>query len=124
MPDVFASPLAVEGDKRTNYQIIVGPKTPWPNTLTKARLAGIADGTSNTFLIVEAKTPVLWTQSQDLRFNGKEVPPLGGIFGPDFHAAMADATVHFFRRADYPDNMLIPFITATGGEAAAALPKD
>jgi hypothetical protein len=108
--------LAAEGDKRTYYQIIVGPKTIWPTGQTPLAMFKITDGASNTLAIVEAKTLVTWTQPEDLRFTGNTVPALGGIFAGDFHAALADGAVRYFQRSKLPDATIIALITATGGE--------
>jgi hypothetical protein len=64
-----------------------------------ARLpSSFADGTSNTFLVAEAAKPAVWTKPEDLVFNGKDVPELGGLFEGKFHAAMADGSVNRFRK--------------------------
>jgi len=116
MPGVFASPSGNPGEEnKTYYQIITGPRTAWPNDDTRPRLPGsYPNGTSNTFLIVEAETPVYWTQPEDLTFDGTNVPPLGGIFAGDFHAAMADASVRFIIRGEVPDEAIRASITASG----------
>jgi len=60
--------------------------------------ATFRDGTSNTFLIAEAAKPVIWTKPDDMIFDGKTVPALGGMFDGKFHAAMADGSVNRFRK--------------------------
>ncbi len=56
------------------------------------------DGTSNTFLCAEGAKPVVWTKPQDLEFDGKTVPALGGQFDGQFHAAFADGSVKRFKK--------------------------
>lgn len=64
-----------------------------------ARLvASFPDGTSNTFLAAEAAKPVVWTKPDDMEFNGKDVPALGGLFDGRFHAAMVSGDVRRFRK--------------------------
>jgi hypothetical protein len=124
MPDVFKSPLAAAGEKKTYYQIFFGDKAIWrPASLP--RTTSITDGTSYTILIVEAKEPVYWTGPGDISFNGKDVPPLGGIFNGDFNAVMADGKAYFFQRSNYRDESIVGLITAVGGENILEdLPKD
>jgi hypothetical protein len=121
MPAVFASPLAEDGTKLTYYQIIVGPKTPWPNNQARPRFTDFTDGTSNTFLIVEGKTAVYWTKPEDVTFNGIDVPPLGGIFAGEFNAAAADGSVGWYYNKFRPDQ-IIARITASGGEKIDQFP--
>ena len=52
---------------------------------------------------------------EDIVFIGNTVPPLGGVFGGSFCAAMADGSARFVR-SDRPENVLRALITATGGE--------
>jgi hypothetical protein len=128
MPAVFATPKGNAG-KNTFYQVITGPKTIWPDAAkTQARLTDITDGTTNTFLIVEAGTSVEWTRPIDVVYDGITTPQLGGIFHPDFCVAFADGSVGFVRRPGgthqpgmiLNDMTLRSLITATGGEAIAA----
>ena len=56
------------------------------------------DGTSNTFLCAEAAKPVIWTKPDDLIFNGKDIPALGGLFDGRFHALLGDGSVQRFRK--------------------------
>ncbi|HEV3005683.1 MAG TPA: hypothetical protein VGX78_14550, partial [Pirellulales bacterium] len=57
----------------------------------------IADGTSNTIMIVEADDDraVIWTKPEDLRVD-LEVPQagLGGLLRGKFLTAIADGSVH------------------------------
>jgi hypothetical protein len=57
-------------------------------------LADILNGSSNTFLVVEAGEPVPWTKPDDLVHDLKKpLPPLGGPQKTDFYAAFCDGTV-------------------------------
>jgi hypothetical protein len=64
----------------------------------KTVMASVTDGLSNTLLCVEAAKPVVWTKPDDLVFDGKEVPALGGIFDGKFHAVMCDGAVRRFKK--------------------------
>lgn len=77
--------------------------------------ASIPDGTSNTFLIVEAGNPVPWTKPEDLRYADDEpLPELGGLFPNVFHAAFADGSVHTLTK-NYNKKHLRYAITANDG---------
>jgi hypothetical protein len=117
MPEAFRSPIENPGDEtKTYYQLFTGPGTAWPNDSSKPKLpASYPDGTSNTLLIAEARTPVFWTQPEDIRVEATGVPKLGGIFGGDFNAAMADGSVHLFGR-EISAQRLRAYITPNGGE--------
>ena len=120
MPKVFASPREVEGQKpfTTFYQVFVGPKTEASFELArKVKLPGdFPDGTTSTFLIVEAKEPVPWTKPEDIPYSSKGLlPKLGGIFSDGFNAAMADGSVRFIKRTT-SENTLRALITPAGGD--------
>jgi hypothetical protein len=66
--------------------------------------------------VVEGGEAVPWTKPQDIPFDGKTVPKLGGLFADGFHAAMADGTVRFVPKgAD--ERAIRAAITPRGGEA-------
>jgi hypothetical protein len=116
MPKVFASPRGKPGEEnKTYYQVITGPKTVFDG-VPPYQLFKISDGTSDTFLVVEAKDPVDWTRPMDVGFDGANVPQLGGIFNGSFHAAMADGSVIYLTRGRLRDDTLKALITARGGE--------
>ncbi len=121
MPAVFASPRAKPGEeKKTYYQVFTGPKTLFPDDGKRMVYPGsFSDNPAETFLIVEAQTPVFWTEPVDLPYDGANVPPLGGIFDGDFHAATAtfqDATVVYIRSGSLRQETLKALITPAGGE--------
>jgi HEAT repeat protein len=124
----------------TYYQVFVGPDAPFQLQAPPARPAGappdltfggpsiarIADGTSNTFLMVEAGEPVPWTKPADLPYDAqKPLPKLGGLFPDGFHAAFFDAEVFFVPRT-VNEKVVRAFITSMGGEVVSRdddLPK-
>jgi hypothetical protein len=66
-------------------------------------LATIPDGTSNTLMVVEAGKPVIWTKPEDMPFEGKDVPLLGGMFDGAFTAVMGDGSARRFKKGIAPD---------------------
>jgi RNA polymerase sigma factor (sigma-70 family) len=80
------------------------------------RLLSIIDGASNTILLVEAGSPVVWTKPEDVPYDPKKpVPRLGGQFPSVFHVLMADTAARTLpRRID--ERTLRAAITPAGGE--------
>src|SRR5947209_411515 len=81
-------------DGMTYFQAFVGPGAAFEGT-TGLTFADFKDGTSNTFMIVEAWERVPWTKPEDLIFdpNGP-LPRLGGIMKDgSFRALFADGHV-------------------------------
>jgi len=76
----------------------------------------IADGTSNTFAVVEVAEPVPWTRPGELVYDPKgPLPKLGGLSRDGFYAGMMDGSALFYsNRID--ETTLRKFITANGGE--------
>ncbi len=75
---------------------------------------------SNTLLVAEAAKPVVWTKPEDLVFDGKDVPALGGLFDGRFHAAMGDGSVSRFRKGVDPATLRLLIDPADG----VPLPED
>jgi hypothetical protein len=120
MPTAYAAPAGLEAsDPTTTYfQVFTGPNTVFDGPRGKP-LTFITDGTSNTFLVVDAGTAVPWTKPEDLPFVPTgPLPKLGGRFNDGFHAALADGSVAFIRagRPCATDANLRAMITANGGE--------
>jgi hypothetical protein len=96
MPTLYA-PIRAKAEKGMTFYQAFGGSNGWLRPGGNLS-ASFPDGTSNTFLCAEAKAPVVWTKPEDLKFNGKDVPALGGLFDGRFHAAMADGSVRRFRK--------------------------
>jgi hypothetical protein len=100
----------------TFYQVFVGKGTAFegPKGL---RLSGdFPDGTSRTFLIVEAGEAVPWTKPEDLLYDAdKPLPRLGGLFKDSFRVVFADCSVHSVKK-DAKEIAIRAAITRNGGE--------
>jgi prepilin-type processing-associated H-X9-DG protein len=117
MPQVFratAAPPSTPAD-HTHYRVFTGPMTMFANP-QGMRILEITDGTSNTFMIVEAADPVVWTKPDELDYSPtKPLPRLGGLSPGGFNAAFADGSVKFIGR-NAKEQALRGAITATGNE--------
>lgn len=82
----------------------------------KRNLATITDGTSNTFMVVEAEDPVLWMKPDDVKYDPKNLPKLGAPNRGTFQVLFGDGSVRSFQRKQLTDAMLQAFFTVNGGE--------
>jgi hypothetical protein len=99
MPKVYA-PIRVKAkDGETYYQRFVGKGALFNEKGAAYTLPQIPDGTSNTALVAEAGTPVIWSQPGDIPFNAKApLPGLGGLFDGDFHVLLCDGSTYLFKK--------------------------
>jgi hypothetical protein len=130
MPKVYAHPEDPEASEQglTYYQVFVGNKAeinnaPWPIFADGPGLhPGLdqiqaSDGTSNTFLVVEASKPVPWTAPQDIPYSQKTPLPKLGLAQDYFIVAFADAHVVAINRKDADEQNLRNAITWNDGKA-------
>jgi hypothetical protein len=105
MPAVYAYPRPGSPKDRTHYQLVAGFDGLFnafnqnPSTKTLGRPAG------QTILVVEANSNVEWHQpGNEIEYNAMVgIPPVGGLSGGNFNAAMADGQVYFIARHRYED---------------------
>ena len=115
MPTVFAAPgIKTRKPHATFYRVFVGKGALFEGQL-EIQIRDVADGTSNTFMAVEAGEAVPWSKPDDLEFDlDKPLPKLGGVFKDGFNAVVADCSVGFVKQKD--EKILKKWITRAGGE--------
>jgi hypothetical protein len=68
--------------------------------------ANVTDGTSNTFMVVEAAEAVPWAKPDDLPYDGRlPLPRLGGAAG-SFAVVFGDGSTRTFRRSAFDERTL------------------
>jgi len=82
----------------------------------RTTMADIADGLSNTFMVVEAADAVNWAKPDDMLFDPKIAPKVGEQGRKWFYALFGDGSVRIIRRDKLTDNDLKAFLTIDGGE--------
>ena len=114
MPKAFA-PVRVKGALgETYYQGFVGRDT-FFRTEKPIAFNAIADGCSNTAMLVEAEKSVPWTKPVDLPFDAaKDLPKLGGFFDGAFNMLMADGSVMRVKKGFNPVVMKLAIQIADG----------
>lgn len=94
MPDVFKTE-GVEKPGHTAMHVFIGEDTAFGDGTKAPRIRDYRDGTSNTFLAVEAgpDTAEIWTKPGGLKFTGKDSIKLLGKIGDSFLVLMCDGAV-------------------------------
>jgi len=119
MPATYAAPGSKKSKLPPNHTVIhvfVGPGTAFEGPGGVA-LKDFPDGTSNTFLVVEAGDPVPWTKPEEIDYTPDRPVRLTGLFKDGFRACMADGSVRFVR-TEVREEALRAAITRNGGEEA------
>lgn len=109
----------------TNYLAVVGPQTIWPES-KGTKLADVADGMSNTLLVVEAHgSGIHWMEPRDLHVvqmpAAISAPQGMGISGPhgrsgaEANVALVDGSTERLNR-DTSGETLRGLLTIAGGE--------
>jgi prepilin-type processing-associated H-X9-DG protein len=118
MPKICAAPRGKFEKGHTVYQSFAGPGALMNGK--KLKFTDITDGTSATFMLVEAGEAVPWSKPADVAFDAKKpLPKLGGIFDGDFNVAFADGSVRFVKKGVKEEN-LKKFIGIASGELRGA----
>ncbi len=148
MPRLYESPGVSLSNGKTYLRAFAGPTgfIPGPYPLPKGakgtpnslwagqtpgsaaggrRMAEIQDGTSNSFMVVEAGEPIEWTRPDDLpappmpdgspKQQFPPLPKLGPFSEGGFQALFVDGSVRFIRNTVKEDS-LRSAITVNGGE--------
>jgi hypothetical protein len=115
MPKVFAPVRGKANNGQTFYQMFAGKQTFLDPDGPGVMMAQITDGLSNTLMVVEGGKAVTWTKPDDIPYDGKEVPKLGGMFDGKFHAVMGDGAVYRFKKG-VPAETLRRLIDRADGE--------
>lgn len=126
MPKVFEIPGRPAPKGHTYFRVFSLPKgakgTDRPFFVEGQKggsLAGISDGTSNTFMIVEAGESVPWYKPDLLAYDGKlPLPQLGDKAADRFIVAMGDGSVRVVRPSKAGELALRAAITTQGGEVS------
>lgn len=116
MPKVYDIPGSKAEPGHTYFQVFVGPGAMFETAGDRPTLGKVQDGTSNTFLVVEAGKTVPWTAPQDLSFqpNGP-LPTFGNHFQDGFFTLFCDGSTRV-TPSNTPEPTIRAYITRAGGE--------
>jgi hypothetical protein len=133
MPKVFEHPGRPAPKGHTYYRIFSLPKNAkaklydWPLFKEGERgptIPRIIDGTSNTFMIVEAGEAVPWYKPDVLAYDGKlPLPQLGDKNADVFLVVFCDGSVRKFKPSKLSEKTLRALITPAGDETIPDLDK-
>ena len=82
-------------------------------------LKTVTDGTSNTLLVVEAATPVSWSEPADLSLSSGAMLGMGSKHPGGFNALFADGSVRFIKgtvNTPASPTLIKSLVTRNGGE--------
>jgi len=124
MPSVYRCASDDTGAEAcTNYVVMIGPRTAWPGD-TPVRMSDIADGTRNTWLVVEvADSGIAWSEPRDLHVQqmARELNASAGQGISSKHpggaqVVCADGSAHFVPELLPPEDIRA-LLTIAGGES-------
>jgi hypothetical protein len=120
MPGTYAPPRYKRGKAppyHTFYHVFVGTGAAFEHgKAVSLQEINEGDGTSNTFLVVEAGPPTPWTKPDDLPFDPDgPLPDLRGPFRDGFRAGLADGSMRWVKKGT-SEAALRAAITRNGGE--------
>ena len=117
MPPVYALPgKSKPGDTDTHYRVFVGNGAGW-DWVMGGKIAQIADGTSNTLMVVTAADAVPWTKPDELEFDPEKdmTKLIGLVVNGKAQVAMFDGSVRTLSKLPGKET-LNALITKNGGE--------
>jgi Protein of unknown function (DUF1559) len=113
MPRTYMLPNGKSKPGMTHYRGFVGNDAFW-DPVQGAKIQTITDGTSNTWMVVEAEEGVPWSKPDDLPFDPtKDLPALGKFWKGGFNVLLCDGSVRYFPAVP---KMAKAMITRSGGE--------
>jgi hypothetical protein len=119
MPEVYAPPpgkVCKVPPYHTVCHVFVGKGTAFEGREGLRLREDFPDGTSNTFMIVEAGPPVPWTKPEELVYDPDgPLPELTCLFRNGFRAAAVDCSNRFIPKS-ISEAHLRALITRNGGE--------
>jgi len=118
IPEIYHFPEADDKATNSSYFVLTGPGTLFADP-NGTGMQSILDGTSVTFMVVEARRNIPWTKPEDIPFDQKgPAPKLGGYTSGGGNAAFSDGAVRFVADTVKPQ-VLKALSTIAGGEALA-----
>ena len=120
MPRTYAPPPGKQWkvpEGHTVLHVFLGQGAAFEDHVTLRLVSAFPDGTSNTFLVVEAGEPVPWSAPHDLIYDPDgPLPELRCIFKRGFRAVMADGSMRWVSK-DTSEATLRAAITRNGNDA-------
>lgn len=115
MPKIYALPGVTDPAGATHFRVFLGPMAAFEGN-KGVSFRSFADGSSNTFLVVEAADAVPWTKPEELAFDAaKPLPKLGAQSPNGFSAVLGDGSVHFVKKT-VSEKTLKALITRNAGD--------